>query len=53
MYDLVEFEKALGKFSDKIAIIVGLEMGGKIEKEDAYSMIKQEYKKLKKVYKEI
>lgn len=51
-YDLNEFEKALGNFSDRIGIIVGLEMGNKISSEDAYKMIKEEYKKLKKIRKE-
>jgi hypothetical protein len=48
MYDLTDFEKELGKFSDRIEIIVALEIGGKISADDAYAMVKEEYKKLKK-----
>lgn len=45
--NLTEFEKKLGQFSDKIDIIVGLEIGGKITPEEAYQRIKQLYKDLK------
>jgi hypothetical protein len=51
MYDLSDFEKGMGNFSDRIEIIVGLEIGGKISSDDAYKMIKEEYKKLKKLRK--
>ncbi|QGT54620.1 hypothetical protein b3_0385 [Synechococcus phage B3] len=51
MYDLTDFEKELGKFSDRIEIIVALEIGGKISADDAYAMVKEEYKKLKKMHK--
>jgi hypothetical protein len=51
-YKLNNFEKQLGKFSDKIDIIVGLEIGGKISPEDAYQQIKEMYKELKKLRKE-
>jgi len=50
-YKLNNFEKQLGKFSDKIDIIVGLEIGGKISPEDAYQQIKDMYKELKKLRK--
>ena len=49
--DLNSFEKKLGQFADKIDIIVGLEIGGKITSEDAYQRIKQLYKQLKKSHK--
>jgi hypothetical protein len=52
-YDLTDFEKGLGNFSDRIEIIVALEIGDKISPEEAYKMIKEEYKKLKKLRKEI
>lgn len=52
-YDLTDFEKGLGNFSDRIEIIVALEIGDKISQEEAYKMIKEEYKKLKKLRKEI
>jgi hypothetical protein len=51
MYDLTDFEKGMGNFSDRIEIIVGLEIGNKISTDDAYKMIKEEYKKLKKLRK--
>jgi hypothetical protein len=50
-YNLNKFEKELGKFSDKVDILVGLEMGGKITPEDAYQQIKEMYKELKKLRK--
>jgi hypothetical protein len=50
-YKFNNFEKQLGKFSDKIEIIVGLEMGGKISPEEAYQQIKEMYKELKKLRK--
>lgn len=51
MYDLNKFERRLGRFSDRVDIIVGLEMGGKITSEEAYERIKKLYKKLKKFHK--
>lgn len=51
-YNLNKFEKELGKFSDKVDILVGLEMGGKISPEEAYQQIKDMYKELKKLRKE-
>ena len=51
-YDLDDFERGLGNFSDRVEIIVGLEIGNKISPEDAYKMIKVEYKNLKKIHKE-
>lgn len=50
-YKFNNFEKQLGKFSDRIDIIVGLEMGGKISPEQAYQMIREMYKELKKLRK--
>ncbi len=50
-YNLNKFEKELGKFSDKVDILVGLEMGGKISPEEAYQQIKDMYKELKKLRK--
>lgn len=51
MYELDDFEKGLGNFADRVEIIVGLEIGDKISSGDAYKMIKEEYKKLKKLHK--
>lgn len=45
--DLSDFEKKMGAFSDRIGVIVGLELGDKISPEEAYQMIKEEYKELK------
>ena len=50
-YDLTNFEKAMTQFSDKIEIIVGLEVGGKFTPEEAYKQIKYEFKQLKKLRK--
>jgi hypothetical protein len=50
-YNLTEFEKGLGNFSDRVEIIVALEIGDKITADEAYKMIKEEYKKIKKLRK--
>ena len=48
MYEnLSAFERALARFGDKTGFISGLEISGKITPEDAYQMIKEEYKELK------
>jgi hypothetical protein len=47
MYDLNAFEKELLAFSNRVDIIVGLEMGKKLSQDDAYREIKSLYKKLK------
>jgi hypothetical protein len=49
--DLSDFEKKMGAFSDRIGVIVGLELGDKISPEEAYQMIKEEYKELKQLRK--
>jgi hypothetical protein len=51
MYDLNNFEKALAHFGTRVDIIVGLEMGGKLDAVTAYKNIKIELKELKKVRK--
>lgn len=51
MYELDCFEKALAHFGTRVDIIVGLEMGDKIDGEIAYKMIKDELKELKKIRK--
>jgi len=52
MYEnLSEFERALARFGDKVALIAGMEITDKIAPEDAYQMIKQEYKELKSLRK--
>jgi hypothetical protein len=52
MYDnLSDFERALARFGDKVALITGLEVGGKMSSEDAYLEIKTLYKELKQLRK--
>lgn len=48
MYDLTQFEKDLAQFANRIEIIVGLEIGGKLSADDAYKEIKSLMKDLKK-----
>jgi hypothetical protein len=49
--DLTQFERALARFGDKVALIAGMEITNKILPEDAYQMIKEEYTELKKLRK--
>lgn len=52
MYEtLTEFERALARFGDKVALIAGLEISDKMSPEDAYQEIKELYKELKKLRK--
>jgi ABC-type sugar transport system substrate-binding protein len=37
---LTEFERALARFGDKVELIVGLEVGGKMNADEAYKEIK-------------
>jgi hypothetical protein len=46
------FEEALKHFGTRVEMITAMEMGRKISPEDAYQMIKNELKDLKKVRKE-
>lgn len=50
---LTDFERALARFGDKVALVVGLEVGGKITAEEAYKQIKSQLKDLKKLRKKI
>jgi predicted hydrocarbon binding protein len=53
MYEtLTEFERALARFGDKVALIAGLEIADKMTPEDAYQEIKKLYKELKKLRKQ-
>ena len=45
--NLSDFERALARFGDKTGFIACLEISGKITPEEAYQMIKEEYKELK------
>jgi hypothetical protein len=49
---LSEFERALARFGDKVALIAGLEITDKITPEQAYQEIKDLYKELKKLRKQ-
>ncbi len=52
MYEtLTEFERALARFGDKVALIAGLEISDKISPEEAYRQIKELYRELKKLRK--
>ena len=52
MYEeLTQFERALARFGDKVALIAGLEIANKITPEDAYQQIKTLYKELKSLRK--
>lgn len=52
MYEtLTEFERALARFGDKVALIAGMEIADKISPEEAYQHIKEMYKELKKLRK--
>ena len=53
MYEELDtFERALQHFGTRVEVIAAMEMGGRITFEDAYQMIKEEIKDLKKVRKE-
>ena len=45
--DLSTFERTLARFGDKVSLIAGLELSGKLSPEDAYRQIKALYKDLK------
>jgi hypothetical protein len=49
--ELPEFEKKLAQFGDRVSIIAGLEINGKMSSEDAYQEIKRMYKELKQIRK--
>jgi hypothetical protein len=50
--DLPKFERTLAQFGDRVSIIAGLELSGKMTSEDAYGEIKRLYKELKQSRKE-
>ena len=54
MYDDLDgFEKALSFFGNRVEVICAMELGGRITAEDAYQLIKEELKGLKKVRKKV
>jgi hypothetical protein len=50
--NLTEFERALARFGDKVDMIVGFEVSGKLSAEDAYQQIKEMMKDLKRLRKD-
>lgn len=50
--DLTDFEKSLAQFGDKVQLIVGLEIGGKLHADEAYRQIKDLVRDLKKIRKQ-
>ena len=50
--DLSTFERTLAKFGDKVSLIAGLELSGKLSPEDAYQQIRVLYKELKDIRKQ-
>jgi len=46
--DLDSFERALQHFGTRTDVIIAMEMGGKLDGETAYQLIKAELKELKK-----
>lgn len=45
------FDKTIARFGDRVSIIAGLEISGKLTSEQAYDEIKKLYKELKSSYK--
>lgn len=52
-YCTTESELQLAKFGDRVSIIVGLAISGKMEEKDAFNEIKLMYKDLKSMYKQL
>ena len=53
MYEELDtFERALQHFGTRVEVIAAMEVGGRISSEDAYQMIKEELKEVKKCRKE-
>lgn len=50
--DLDTFERALAHFGTRVDIIIAMEMGDKMTSDDAYKLIKEELKQLKKIRKQ-
>ena len=53
MYEELDcFERALQHFGTRVEVITAMEMGNKLTTEDAYQLIKDELKELKKCRKQ-
>lgn len=50
-YNLSDSEKQLARFGDRVSIIIGLEVGGKISEREAFEQIRSLYKEIKSNYK--
>jgi hypothetical protein len=50
-YNLSDSEKQLARFGDRVSIIIGLELGGKLSEQEAFEQIKSLYKEIKSNYK--
>mgnify|MGYP000326963693 CR=1 FL=1 len=49
MYESLDsFEEALKHFGTRVEVICAMELGGRITAEDAYQMVKEELKEVKK-----
>jgi len=46
------FEKALAYFGTRVEVACAMEMGGKLSSQEAFKLIKEAYKELKKIKKE-
>ena len=54
MYEELDcFERALQHFGTRVEVIAAMELGGRINAEDDYHMIKEELKELKKCRKQL
>jgi prefoldin subunit 5 len=49
--NLTEFERALARFGDKVDMVVGFEVAGKLSADEAYKQIKEMMKDLKRLRK--
>ena len=49
--NLTEFERALARFGDKVDVVVGFEVAGKLSADDAYKQIREMMKELRKIRK--
>ena len=47
------FEKALAYFGTRVEVACAMEMGGKLSSQEAFKIIKEAYKELKKIKKVI
>ena len=53
MYEELDcFERALQHFGTRVEVIAAMELGGRINAESAYQMIKEELKEMKKCRKQ-